>query len=117
MAFKLKDKNPLLQGLIGSLGKKQEPIWKAVAKGLGRKGSNEYTVDMVKLERHAKDKETIVVPGIVLGTGELSKKLTVAAWRFSATGKAKIEKSGGKCLEIEELVKQNPKGSGVRIMG
>ena len=33
----------------------------------------------------------------ILGTGELSKKLTVKAHGFSATAKAKIEAKGGKC--------------------
>jgi large subunit ribosomal protein L15 len=33
----------------------------------------------------------------VLGTGELTKKLTVAAHAFSASAKAKIEGKGGKC--------------------
>jgi large subunit ribosomal protein L15 len=33
----------------------------------------------------------------VLGTGELTKKLTVAAHAFSASAKTKIEAKGGKC--------------------
>lgn len=33
----------------------------------------------------------------VLGDGDLTKKLTVAAHAFSATAKAKIEGKGGKC--------------------
>jgi len=33
----------------------------------------------------------------VLATGELTKKLTVAAHAFSASAKAKIEAKGGKC--------------------
>ncbi len=33
----------------------------------------------------------------VLGTGELTKKLTVAAHAFSASAKTKIEGKGGKC--------------------
>lgn len=33
----------------------------------------------------------------VLGTGDLTKKLTVAAHAFSASAKAKIEAKGGKC--------------------
>ena len=32
----------------------------------------------------------------VLGNGELTKKLTVCAAKFSATAKEKIEKAGGK---------------------
>jgi len=46
----------------------------------------------------------------VLGDGELSKKLTVTAHRFSLSAKEKIEKAGGTvvCLR-ESLVKARPK--------
>jgi large subunit ribosomal protein L15 len=36
----------------------------------------------------------------VLGTGELTKKLTVSAHRFSATAREKIEKAGGTVNEL-----------------
>ncbi|HMO97205.1 MAG TPA: 50S ribosomal protein L15, partial [Tepidiformaceae bacterium] len=39
-------------------------------------------------------------PVKVLGQGELSKKLTVSAPRFSETAKAKIEAAGGTCVVI-----------------
>ena len=37
----------------------------------------------------------------VLGNGELSKKLTVSATKFSKSAKEIIEKAGGTCQEIE----------------
>ncbi|MEO8218277.1 MAG: 50S ribosomal protein L15 [Acidobacteriota bacterium] len=37
----------------------------------------------------------------VLGNGELSKKLTVHADKFSKTAREKIEAAGGSCQEIE----------------
>ncbi len=36
----------------------------------------------------------------VLGDGELKKKLTVQAQRFSATARDKITKAGGQCVEL-----------------
>ncbi|MCA8917792.1 MAG: 50S ribosomal protein L15 [Planctomycetes bacterium] len=44
-----------------------------------------------------------VADGIkVLGDGELTKKLTVRAHRFSKSAREKIEAKGGKCEEIAE---------------
>ena len=40
----------------------------------------------------------------ILGTGELSKKLTVAANAFSASAKTKIEAKGGAC----EVISRKP---------
>ena len=37
----------------------------------------------------------------ILGTGELTRAVTVKAHRFSKDAKAKIEKAGGKAILIE----------------
>lgn len=73
-------------------------------------------VNIAKLERLCKDGETILVPGKVLSYGNIRKKLTVSALAFSKAAKEKIEKAGGKVLTLRQLVKENPKGSKVRIM-
>jgi large subunit ribosomal protein L15 len=48
----------------------------------------------------------------ILGRGELSKKLTVVAHRFSATARDKIESAGGKVVALrdEEPAKSKRKG-------
>lgn len=38
----------------------------------------------------------------ILGDGELTKKLTVTAHRFSKSASEKIEKAGGKCIVVPE---------------
>ena len=115
--MKLREKNPLLRKEIESLNKAgvEKPVWKAVAKGLNRPRSRRYEVDLTRLERFAEENDTIVVPGIVLGDGQIKKRLTVAAVRFSAEARKKIEKAGGKCLAIEDVSREEP--SKIRIMG
>lgn len=112
--------NPLLKKLIEELKKKsleeKVKIWKRVAEILEKPTRKRAEINLKHIEREAKDGETIVVPGVVLSEGELKKKLTIAAWKFSAKAKEKIEKSGSKAISIEELMKINPKGSKVRIM-
>jgi len=51
-----------------------------------------------------------------LGSGEISGGQTVAAFSFSDVAKTKIESSGGRTLSIRELMEENPKGKGVRIL-
>jgi len=51
----------------------------------------------------------------VLGHGEITKKLKVAAHRFSATAREKIEKAGGQIIELPmpaPVVKQKPETKG-----
>jgi len=119
IAMKLREKNPLLKEMIKGLKKKgsETPVWKAVAEGLNRPRRKGYKVNLYEIEKHAKPKETIIVPGAVLGSGDIKKTVTVAALKFSKSAKEKIEKAGGKCLSIDELVEKSPKSSNIRIMG
>jgi len=115
--MKARNKNPQLKKLILDFNRKghEKGAWRAIADGLNRPRRKSFELDVSRLEKFAKAKETIVVPGAVLGNGELSKPLNVAALRFSATAKAKIEKAGGKCMDISEL--DDKTISKVRVMG
>jgi len=115
--MKVRNKNPALKKLIEEFNRKghEKGAWKAIAGGLNRPRRQGYEVGLDRLERFAKAKETIVVPGVVLGKGELTKPLNIAALRFSASARAKIEKAGGKCMDISEL--DGKAVSRIRVMG
>lgn len=112
--------NPYLRQLIDSLKKKSRelnaPIWEDVAEKLEKPRRSRVEVNVADIERNTGKGETVVVPGIVMSAGELSKPVTVAAWRFTPAAEQKIKKSKGKCLTIEELVKEKPKGTDVKIL-
>ncbi len=109
-----------LRRIIASLKKlskdKKVNIWNAIAKDLSKPARIRRKVNLSKIEAYVKTGETIIVPGKVLGTGNLSKKVTVASWNFSESAIKKINKLG-KTMTIEELMNKNPKGSKVRIIG
>jgi large subunit ribosomal protein L18e len=115
--MRIRDKNPQLKKLIEDFNRKghEKGAWRAIAKGLNRPNRQRHEVGLDRLEKFAKAKETIVVPGSVLGNGEITKPLSVAALKFSGSARAKIEKAGGKCLDISEL--DDKTVSKVRIMG
>ena len=91
-------------------------LWKRVASDLEKPTRQRRVVNLYKLEQHAKDGETVIVPGKVLGMGDVQRNITVAAHTFSAEAEEKINKQG-KAISIHELMKSNPKGSNVRILG
>src|SRR3989449_1986096 len=113
--------NPHLQQVVRELRavsrEMDAPIWRDVAERLERTRKNWSEVNLSRLSRYAAKGEQIVVPGVVLATGEISTAVTVAAFRASEAARKKIEAAGGKALSLLELAVQNPKGSGVRIMG
>ena len=120
MAKRTGPTNPYLRQLIDNLKRKslelKAPIWKDIAEKLSKSTRQRIEVNLSDIERNASDGETIVVPGVVLASGNLTKKVNICAWKFSKATEAKIKNSNGKIMTIEELVKENPKGSNVKII-
>jgi large subunit ribosomal protein L18e len=112
--------NYQLKLLIEELEKKavagKVKLWGRLANDLKKPSRQRRTVNVYKIDKNAKDGETVVVPGKVLNVGELKKKIEVAAFCFSESAKEKIEKVG-KAISIKELMETNPEGKKVRILG
>ena len=112
--------NDFMKKLIAdlrSLGTKEKiKMWKVIAKELEKPARMRREVNIERLNRAAKKDETVIVPGKVLAQGELDHNIKVAAWNFSEAAKQKINKIG-KAISIQELIKENPKGKKVRIIG
>ncbi|MCS7103378.1 MAG: 50S ribosomal protein L18e [Candidatus Korarchaeum sp.] len=112
--------NPRLVRMIKNLevaSKVNEaPIWEAVAERLRKPTRRRVEVNLWKIERYADGITAVLVPGKVLGEGEIRKPIVVAAAGFTREAKRKIEEAGGKALLLDEYAKLNPKGSYTRIV-
>jgi large subunit ribosomal protein L18e len=95
----------------------EAPLWASVADDLERSRHPSRPVSVGHLDRVAAAEETVVVPGKVLADGSLSKRLTVAAFAYSAEARAKIHAAGGTALSLHDLLKANPNGAGVKLVG
>ncbi len=91
-------------------------IWRYVAELLERPRRRRIVVNVGKLNRVCNDGDVVVVPGKLLGDGVVEKKITVAVFKCSRSAYEKIVSSGGKVISIPELVRQNPRGSHVKII-
>ena len=114
------NKNEELKQLVSELKKlsieKKAKIWKRVAEDLERPTRIKRVVNIYSLAKNSKDNETIIVPGKVLGTGDIPHKINVAAYGFSEEAQKKISEKG-KAMSINDLMKQNPQGKNIRILG
>ncbi len=115
-----KSTNPELIQLIRFLKKQaretEANIWLDVAKYLAKPSRQHVAVNLSQINRRTEKSDVIVVPGKVLGSGALSHSLTVAAFDASEKAKEKLSAAKAKYLPITELVKENPKGSNVKII-
>jgi large subunit ribosomal protein L18e len=118
---KPKTTNPQLLQLIQFLRhqskKNDAKIWKDIAERLAKPRRKRITVNISRLNRHTNKKETVLVPGKVLGAGRINHPINVAAFSFSKRAEEKIRTTKGKTLSILELAKKNPNGSNVKIIG
>ena len=96
--------------------KEKVKLWRRLADDLSKASRQRREVNLYTIEETTNLGEIAVVPGKVLSEGELGKKLTVAAYKFSDKAREKISKVG-KAITIRELMKENPKGKKVRILG
>lgn len=92
-------------------------LWSAVASELSKVRRNRREVNVHSIERNTGEGDVIVVPGKVLGEGTLGHKVDVAAYRFTEGAARKIKAAGGQAMSIAELVKKNPKGSKIKLIG
>lgn len=113
--------NNELKTLISELRKvsstNEVAIWKRVAADLSKPTRQRRIVNLTRINKYSKDNDVIVVPGKVLSVGDIDHKVEIAAYQFSEAAKSKIESAKGTVVTIPEMLKSNPKGKGIKIIG
>ena len=119
--MKPKMTNPELMKVIRLLREKSNEtgaaIWDDTAERLSKSKHKRVCVNVSRINRHADAGETVLIPGRVLGSGAIQHAVHVGAFNFSEQARKKILKAKGKCLSIPELVKKNPTGSKIKMIG
>lgn len=96
--------------------KEKSKFWFRLSEELAKPTRQRREVNLYKTNKFTREGEIAVIPGKVLSEGNLTKKITVAAYKFSESAKEKINQSG-KAISIQQLMKENPKAKKVRIFG
>jgi large subunit ribosomal protein L18e len=99
----------LVQALEKHSAKQKKAVFETIAEGLNAPTRMRAEVNLHHLQKMAeKNKDKIlVVPGKILGTGEISVAVEVAAFSFSASAKEKISAAKGKVHTLRELMDKN----------
>lgn len=120
MKQKNNPRNEEIKKLISELKKlsidNNVKIWKRIAEDLEKPVRQRRIINIYKLSKYSKENDTVIVPGKVLGTGILTHKLNVAAYTFSEDAQKKISENG-EALSIYDLMKKNPMGKNIKILG
>lgn len=97
--------------------KNDAPIWAKLAQLAQKPSSARKVVNLTKINGVTKENDVVVIPGKILGTGNLLHKITVSSFSISNSAATKIIESGGKIISISEMIEKFPTGKGVKIIG
>ena len=106
----------MIKDLKQASKKNEAPIWSKLA-DLALKTSSKRTVNLTRINKITKDGDVLFVPGKVLGTGNLSHKITLGSFSISVSAANKVIKSGGNIMAYSDMIKKFPTGKGVIIFG
>ena len=97
--------------------KNDAPIWSKLAKLVLKPASAKKVVNLTKLNSVTKENDVVVVPGKILGTGNISHKITICSFSISNSAAKKIIDSGSQILSFSSMIEKFPTGKGVNIIG
>ena len=96
---------------------KKNNSWLKVANVISRPRRKKFAMNLDEINSEAKEGEVVVVPGKVLGRGDVSKKIKIVALDFSESTKEKLKKSKIEIVRLNDEIKKNPSAKGLKILG
>jgi len=111
--LKRKTNDELVKTIIA--GKKNKN-WLKVANLISYPKRKHIVFNLDEIDKKTKEGEIAIIPGKVLGTGEIHKKIKIVAFNFTETAKEKLKKSGIATAKISEEINKNPDAKGVKIL-
>jgi len=108
-----KSRRELVDTIIAA---KKKEKWFEVAKILSGPRRKNVNFNLNEIDKNIKKEEIVVIPGKVLSSGELNKKVKIVALSFSEKAKEKLEKAKIPFSYIIEEIKRNPEGKGIQIL-
>lgn len=91
-------------------------MWRDIAECLSG-GSRRYaSINVGKINTLSNDGDIVIVPGSVLGSGVINKKVTLSALKISKSAMEKLQKSGSSFKPIKQFATENPKVKNPKIL-
>jgi len=107
----------LAKNLKKASTKNDAPIWAKLAKLALKPSSVRRRVNLNKISKLTKDGDVVIVPGKVLGTGNIAHKITLCSFSISNSALDKVSNAGGKIINFTNIIEKFPTGKGVNIIG
>jgi len=93
--------------LVSGKGTKESDLRKRVYNIASRSKRRRVAVNLGKIEKCAKDNDSVIVPGKVLAAGSIGRKISICAVEFSDQALAKLKDAGCSIVSVEEILKRD----------
>ena len=106
--------SPLIVETINSARKNEK--WLPVARIIANSTRLHSKINLDKIDDAAKPGDTILVPGKILSSGNLTKKIRLCSLGISKSAREKLKATKSEYISIIDEIRQNPKFEGVNII-
>jgi large subunit ribosomal protein L18e len=83
---------------------KYKGLWNRVLKLSAVPSRSRKTVNLYKLNKYSKEGDNIIVPGKVLGDGQMSHKITITAMEYSSKALANLKLNQCTVKTLDEML-------------
>jgi len=108
-----KGNSELVETIIAA---KKNSAWLKIAGVLAYPRRQKVEINLDIIEGKSKEGDTIIVPGKILGKGNISKKVVVIALGFSEEAMKKLKEKKCETRKILEEINKNPKAQGIKVI-
>lgn len=90
--------------------------WNKIAFILSGATRNYSSINLKEIDKKTTAGDTVIIPGKVLSTGSLTKKVRICALGISAVAKEKLKESKSEFASILDEIKSNLKAEGIKVI-
>jgi len=111
--LKKKKNSELVETIIAA---KKQKNWLEVANLISRPKNKLSKKNLFEINKETEKGDAVLIPGKILATGALDKKVRIIALSFSTSAVEKMKKTKSEAVYIIDEIKSNPKAEGIKII-
>jgi len=92
------------------------PAWLKLAKLLSQSTKKQSSVNLGEIDKQTSMGDSVLVPGRVLGVGEITKKIRICSFGISKEALERLSKTKSEWVYILDEIKKNPRADGLKII-
>lgn len=90
--------------------------WAEIVKIVSGSTRKYSSVNLEQIDKESKAGDTIIVPGKVLSSGNLTKKVKICSLSISKDAKEKLKETKSEYSSLLDEIKSNSKATGIKII-